>query len=227
MLPFSDRAEAGRFLALEVSRHVELEKCVVLALPRGGVPVAFEIALLLGAPLDLLFVKKVGVPWQPELALAAVASGGVSIIEHQLVCSLNLPDFLVKKLVAEKKEELETGESAFRARHPALPLKNRTVIVVDDGAATGSSMMAGLRSVGDREPNRIVVAVPVASQDAAERFRFKADKIVCLACPEPFTAVGCYYKNFHQVSDEEVERLLTASGNATAKTDALVSAAHN
>lgn len=220
MLPFSDRSEAGRSLALELVRSGSPSNCLVLALPRGGVPVAFEIARHLGYPLDVLFVAKVGLPSQPELALAAVASGGGQFIDSELAGALDLSANLLQDLVEQKARQLQIQEAAFRARHPAIPLSGRSVVLVDDGAATGSTMLAAVRSARQQDAAEIIVAVPVASREAASQFRRVADKVVCGACPHRFMSVSQWYKSFPQVSDETVQQMLNA-GKASCATTAL------
>lgn len=213
VLPLWDRADAGHLLAAKVCRYVETPRCVVAALPRGGVPVAFEIARHLGAPLDLLSVRKVGLPWQPELALAAVASGGITIVDRELMHACRLSEPVVQNLIAAKVRDLEAYESALRVRHPAIPLSGQSVVLVDDGAATGSTMLAAIASARDHKAAKIIVAVPVASREAASQLRRAADEFVCLACPEHFIAVGEWYVSFAQVSDEIVDNLLSECEN--------------
>lgn len=216
-LPFRDRAEAGHLLASTVCFELGTENAVVIALPRGGVPVAAELARHLGLPLDVLPVRKVGLPWQPELAVAAVASGGVEILDHELVVQLRLPQEKVEHWVSDKRRELEAYESSIRVRHRALSMEGRVVILVDDGAATGSSMLAAIESARRQHARLVIVAVPVSSPEAASEISRAADKFITLASPDHFLAVGEWYRSFAQVSDETVERLLAECAGSFGK----------
>ncbi len=207
-LPFSDRAEAGRLLGAELASRNLSKDSIVLALPRGGVPVGFEVARALGAPLDIVVVRKLGVPWQPELAMGAIASGGSRFLDEKLIRQMGISQGAVEAIAARETQEAERREQLYRGGRPALDLRNRTVILVDDGLATGSTMLAAVKCVKSLEPVSLIVAVPVGSKQACAHIRKWADKCVCLATPEPFVAVGEWYEDFGQTSDAEVRDLL-------------------
>lgn len=211
MLPFANRVEAGRLLASKLKSYEAQRDVVVVALPRGGVPVAFEIARELEAPLDIMVVRKLGAPWQPELAMGAVASGGIRLLDQALIRSLNLSNYYVYGLIAKEEREIERREALFRDGYPAQALSGKKVILVDDGAATGSTMLAAAEAVKQQHPKEVVIAVPVASRQACVTFQAEVGKCFCLATPEPFYAVGQWYKSFPQVADEEVQELLSRS----------------
>jgi predicted phosphoribosyltransferase len=181
---------------------------IVLGLPRGGVPVAFEVGRALESPLDIIVVRKLGVPWQPELAMGAIASGGVRVLDEELIRREGISPEDVEAVAAREKQEAERREQLYRAGRPALELRNRTVILVDDGLATGSTMRAAVKCVKSLQPSAVIVAVPVASRQACAYLRHVADECVCLAVPEPFGAVGEWYQDFRQTSDAEVRELL-------------------
>ena len=208
---FSDRLEAGRALARELAK-LGLSLPIVLALPRGGVPVAAEIARELGAPLDLLLVRKIGVPWQPELAVAAVVDGP----DHELVidedtrAATGVGRGYIEAKAKEQLQEIERRRHLYLGDQVPLSVDNRTAIVVDDGIATGTSMRAALKALRRRKPAVLVLAVPVAPPDTIEALRREVDRVVCLAQPEPFYAVGAHYDDFHQVEDDEVVATLAA-----------------
>lgn len=213
---FSDRRQAGRELAAALEDHPGIrDNPVVLALPRGGVPVAFEIARALAAPLAVFVVRKLGVPGHRELAMGAIASGGVRILNESVVRQLGIPERAIAAVAEEEQRELERRERLYNGSHPLPALAGRTAILVDDGLATGSTMRAAVQAVRKQQPARIVVAVPVAAADTCSQLRPQADDVVCLATPEPFMAVGLWYQHFDQTSDEEVQRLLEES-HATA-----------
>ncbi|MCZ4494636.1 MAG: Erythromycin esterase [Conexibacter sp.] len=205
---FSDRLAAGRALAERLRAYAGRDDVVVLGLPRGGVPVAFEVAQALGAPLDVFVVRKLGVPGHEELAFGAVATGGMRVINKELVDSLDLPLEWIEAIDAKERRELERQERTFRADRPPPDLSGRTVVLVDDGLATGSTMVAAVQAVRQEEPARIVVAVPVADADVCEALRSLADEVVCLQTPRPFRAVGQWYEDFSQTGDDEVRQLL-------------------
>jgi putative phosphoribosyl transferase len=205
---FRDRAEAGRALAELVTRSVPDPGALVLALPRGGVPVGFEIARALGAEMDLFLVRKLGLPGQEELALGAIASGGIRILNDELLAELRLSSKVIERITAQEERELKRREELYRHGRPALAIRDRTIVLVDDGLATGASMRAAIAAVRLQEPKRVVVAVPVAAEDIFEEFRKSVAEIVCLHAPQQFAAVGDWYENFSQVTDEEVQRLL-------------------
>jgi putative phosphoribosyl transferase len=205
---FRDRAEAGRALAELVMRSVPDPGALVLALPRGGVPVGFEIARAVGAELDLFLVRKLGLPGQEELALGAIASGGIRILNEELLAELRLSGKVIERITAQEERELKRREELYRHGRPAPAIRDRTIVLVDDGLATGASMRAAIAAVRLQEPKRVVVAVPVAAEDIFEEFRKSVAEIVCLHAPQQFAAVGDWYENFSQVTDEEVQRLL-------------------
>lgn len=201
---FGDRVEAGRALAERLWEYASRHDLVVLGLPRGGVPVAAEVAQRLNAPLDIWLVRKLGVPGHPEFAMGAIAGGGVVEIDEALVRELQIAPHAVREVVRSERAELERRERAYRRGKPPPYLEGKTVIVVDDGMATGSTMRAAVSSLRNFKPARIVVAVPVASSEAYRDLGGHADECVCVACPDPFRAVGLFYKDFSATSDEEV-----------------------
>jgi predicted phosphoribosyltransferase len=205
---FRNRTEAGRALARVLSRYAGRDDVVVLALPRGGVPVAYEVAKELGAPLDVFLVRKLGVPGHEVLALGAIASGGVLVLDDGVVRWLGISEDQIQKTLARELDELRRREAAYREGRPLPDLKGKTVILVDDGLATGASMQAAARAVRRHDPARIVVAVPVASRATCDQFREEVDEVVCAVTPAPFYAVGNWYEDFSQTSDEEVRELL-------------------
>jgi len=207
---FANRREAGAALARALAPLVEGEDAIVLALPRGGVPVGYEIARAIGAPLDVLVVRKLGVPWHEELAMGALASGGLRVLVPSVVNALGVSPAEVERVTAAEADELARRESSYREGRPFPTLRDRTVILVDDGLATGASMEAAVAAVRTAEPARVIVAVPVAPIEAVARMREIADDVVCLATPEPFEAVGLWYDDFSQTTDDEVRALLRA-----------------
>jgi putative phosphoribosyl transferase len=206
---FSNRRSAGRQLG-ERLQHLRPEKPVVLALPRGGVPVGFEIAERLDAPLDVALVRKIGVPWQPELALGAVGDGAEPhvIINEALAADLAIDESYIARETARQLKEIERGRRIYLGDRPPVPFASRTVIIVDDGIATGSTVRAALRAVSKAGAGRIVLAVPVAPEDTIERLRAEVDEIVCVSSPSPFIAVGAHYDEFPQLTDADVVALL-------------------
>lgn len=205
---FADRREAGRILGERLEYYAGRDGVLVLALPRGGVPVAFEVARRLGAPLDVFIVRKLGVPWHSELAMGAIASGGVRVLNDELVARLDLSDAEIDRVAARELEELERRATAYRGTRPPLEVKDKTVIVVDDGLATGATMRAAVTALRRMAPARIVVAVPVGASDSCRQIEADADEVVCLMTPEPFQAVGLWFQDFPQTSDDEVRELL-------------------
>ena len=205
---FRDRTEAGKLLASRLSRYVNRPNVLILALPRGGVPVAFEIARALHAPLDVFLVRKLGVPGQEELAMGAIATGNVRVLQSDVVSALGIPPSAIEAVTAGEMRELARRERAIRGDRPSLQIRNREVILVDDGLATGSTMCAAIASIKQQHPERIIVAVPVAARKACEEFRNAVDEIVCLTTPESFHAVGVWYEMFPQLTDEEVRECL-------------------
>ena len=206
--PFSDRYEAGRILAEGLRDYAGSPDVLVLGLPRGGVPVAFEVARKLGVPLDVFLVRKLGAPGQEELAMGAIASGGIVVLNHEVIEALRVAPELVETEIARERVELSRRERLYRGQRSPLDVSGRTVILVDDGLATGSTMRAAVRALRRASPRRIVVAVPTAAPSTCEEFQTIADACVCTITPEPFRAVGLWYENFDQISDEEVCQLL-------------------
>jgi predicted phosphoribosyltransferase len=205
---YRDREDAGRRLATELAPYADRDAVVVLALPRGGVPVAFEVARLLHAPLDVLLVRKLGVPGHPELAMGAIASGGVRVLSHDIISQLVVTPEEVEAATAREGVELDRRDRMYRGDRPPTPLAGRTVILVDDGLATGATMEAAIQAVRQSNPARIIVAAPVGAAETCERLRALADEVVCASSPDHFQAVGLWYDRFDQTSDEEVIELL-------------------
>jgi putative phosphoribosyl transferase len=205
---FKDRADAGRKLAARLTRYADRGDVLVLALPRGGVPVAYEVAKELKAPLDVFLVRKLGVPGYEELAMGAIASGGVRVINEELVNYLGIPDQVIEAIAAVEQRELERRALTYRDNRPPPDVKDRVVILIDDGLATGSTMRAAAASLRRQKPRRIVVAVPVSSSEICDEFRSEVDEIVCAVTPQNFQGVGLWYDDFSQTSDEEVRQLL-------------------
>jgi predicted phosphoribosyltransferase len=206
MMPFKDRRDAGRKLAARLSAYGR--QALVLSLPRGGVPVAFEIAQALGAALDVLVVRKLGAPDQPELALGAIAGGDARVLNDEVVRALHIADEAIETIAEQERQELIRREKLYRGDRVPVAARGRDVILVDDGLATGASMRAALHAVRQHDPARVVIAVPVAAPDVCAAFRNEADAIVCLETPEPFLGVGRWYEVFAQTSDDEVRELL-------------------
>ena len=211
---FRDRREAGRLLAEKLAAYANRPDVLVLALPRGGVPVAYEVARGLGAPLDVFVVRKLGVPGYEELAMGAIATGGVRVLNDQLVERLGIGDQAIEAIAARERQELERRERLYRGDRPPLDVRGRTVILVDDGLATGATMHAAIDALRQQNPARIVVAVPTASPEACEEMKEKADDVICAITPEPFYAVGRWYHDFSQTADEEVGVLLAQQGTS-------------
>lgn len=207
-LPFQDRTQAGHLLGEALHRYAGRDDVVVLALPRGGVPVAFEVIKAIGAPLDLMLVRKLGTPGQEELAMGAIATGGVRVLNPDVVAHLRIPDETIEAVAQRERRELERRQRAYRGDRPPPALAGRCVILVDDGLATGATMRTAIKATRLQHPAAIVVAVPVAPPETVEVLRREADDVVCLATPEPFWAIGGWYRAFPQTSDEEVKDLL-------------------
>jgi putative phosphoribosyl transferase len=208
---FRDRFEAGQLLGRELARRLgtpSKQDVIVLALPRGGVPVGYEVARALDAPLDVFIVRKLGVPGHEELAMGAIASGGVRVINRDVLGWVSLPQKAIDEVAARELQELERREREYRGSRPPLDVKSKTVIVVDDGLATGSTMRAAVAALKKMQPRKIVVAVPVAARQTCEEFHEEGIDVVCLRTPEPFQAVGLWYDDFSQTTDEEVHELL-------------------
>jgi len=215
-MKFADREAAGRQLATRLA-HLKDGQPVVLALPRGGVAVGFEIARALGAPLDIVLVRKIGVPWQPELALGAVTDGASpeTFIDEDLAKTLDIPESYVQEETARQLEEIERRRKTYCAGRPPIEITGRTAIVVDDGIATGATMRVALQAVRRRDPAHLVLAVPVAPPETLAAFCKEADEVVCLETPPMLGAIGFYYGDFHQMSDAEVTDLLARSARPT------------
>jgi len=205
-LPFRDRHQAGRVLADKLAHHRGSKNLLVLALPRGGVPVAFEVAHALQAPLDIFVVRKLGFPGHEEYAMGAIASGGVRVMNP--MPGITVSPQAVAAVVAREEAELVRRELLYRDGRPAVSIQGRTVIVVDDGLATGSTMLAAVEAIRQQHPAHLVVAVPVGAEETCEQLRAKADEVVCAATPYPFRAVGLWFRDFPQTSDDEVHQLL-------------------
>jgi predicted phosphoribosyltransferase len=205
---FQDRRDAGRILARDVAKVPDLYDAVVLGLPRGGVPVADEVARALNLPLDVFIVRKLGVPGQEELAMGAIASGGTVVINQRIVDELGIRDSTINAVAEREKIEIERREQAYRDGRPPTPLQGRTVILIDDGLATGSTMLAAVRALRPHA-RRVIVAVPVAAKSTCAELRSKADLVICATTPQPFFAVGSFYRNFQQTTDDEVRAILS------------------
>jgi predicted phosphoribosyltransferase len=206
---FHDRAEAGRLLADRLRHYAGRDDVIVLALPRGGVPVGYEVAKALGAPLDVFVVRKLGVPGYEELAMGAIASGGLIVLNREALQALPITEADIQRAAAAELRELERREEAYRGGYDPPDVEGKTVILVDDGLATGSTMRAAALAVRQLNPARVVVAVPVAAAETCDDFRDVVDEIVCSVTPRPFRAVGLWYEDFSQTSDEEAGELLT------------------
>jgi predicted phosphoribosyltransferase len=205
---FPDRRAAGLALAARLDRYAGRPDAVVLGLPRGGVPVAHEVARRLGLPLDVFTVRKLGVPGHEELAMGAIASGGVLVVNEEVVRALGIPARALERVAVEEQRELERREAAYRGGRPPVDVRDKVVIVVDDGLATGSSMRAAVAALRQRDPRRVVVAAPVAAALTCRDLAAEVDEVVCAVTPEPFYGVGSWYEDFSQTTDEEVRRLL-------------------
>ncbi len=205
---FKDRFEAGRMLARELMHYADRDDVVVLALPRGGVPVAFEVAKVLNAPLDVFLVRKLGLPGREELAMGAIASGGVRVLNEEVVGWYKVNEKVIDSVAQREQRELERRERAYRGNRAMPLLRNRTAILVDDGLATGTTMRAAVSALRKYNPARIVIAVPTAPQETCREFREVVDSIVCATTPQPFWAIGAWYEDFSQTTDEEVRDLL-------------------
>jgi predicted phosphoribosyltransferase len=205
---FRDRRDAGRRLAEKLANYANVRDLLVLALPRGGVPVGYEVARELGSPLDVFVVRKLGVPGHEELAMGAVATGGMRVLNDEIVAGLAIPEEVIDAVAAQQQQELTRRERLYRDGRPAPDLRGRIVILVDDGLATGATMRAGVQAARQQHPARIIVAVPTASPDTAAALKREADEVVSVMLPEPFFAVGQWYDDFTQTTDEEVRELL-------------------
>ncbi|HBY95101.1 MAG TPA: phosphoribosyl transferase [Chloroflexi bacterium] len=205
---FRDRADAGQILANLLTEYANRPDLLVLALPRGGVPVGFEVATALSAPLDVFVVRKLGVPGREELAMGAVATGGVIVLNEDVVAALRIPRETIDIRAADEQRELARRERAYRGDRPPPEVRDRIVILVDDGIATGATMRAAVAALRQQKPARIVVAVPTAAPESYDELRAEVDDIACVVTPEPFCAIGLWYEDFSQTTDEEVRNLL-------------------
>jgi putative phosphoribosyl transferase len=205
---FQDRVDAGRRLASELGAYANREDVIVLGIPRGGVPVAFEVAKALNAQLDIFLSRKLGVPGQEELAFGAIASGGVRVLDREIIEAVGISEQDIEQITEKVKKELERRERVYRGGRPPLKLEGRTVLLVDDGIATGSSMRAAIHALRQMKPARIVIGVPVAPLSTCHRLKAEVDEFICVHMPEFFYAIGQFYTDFSQVADEEVTDLL-------------------
>jgi len=205
---FANRREAGQALAAALWQYAGRQEVAVLALPRGGVPVAFEVAAALDAPLDIFVVRKLGMPGHPEFAMGAIASGGVRVLNEPIVHHYGVPQRAIDAIAAQEQVELERREREYRQGRPLIDIANHVTILIDDGLATGSTMRAAVEAIRQLDPARLVVAAPVAAAETCEELRHLADEVVCARTPEPFAAVGLWYRDFAETTDEEVRELL-------------------
>ena len=207
-LPFRDRRDAGRVLAERLRHYAGRPDVLVLALPRGGVPVGYEVAQALGAPLDVFLVRKLGAPRHEELAMGAIASGNVRVLNPDVIAMLHIPERVIDDIAAHEEVELQRREREYRGDRPPLDARGRIVILVDDGLATGATMRAAAASLRRHGVARLVVAVPVAAEETCQALRPEVDEIICAVTPQPFYAVGAWYEDFSQTDDAEVRALL-------------------
>ncbi|HEV8717863.1 MAG TPA: phosphoribosyltransferase [Candidatus Binatia bacterium] len=205
---FAHRTEAGEELARKLAAYADRPDALVLALPRGGVPVGFAVARTLHVPLDVFLVRKLGVPGQEELAMGAIASGGVRVLNREVVELLGIPDSLIDAVATRELQEIARRERLYRDNRPAPKVQGRTVILIDDGLATGATMRAAVAALRQQQPARVIVAVPTAAPETCAELGAEVDEIVCARTPEPFYAVGLWYADFRQITDEEVRDLL-------------------
>ncbi|MGA3268803.1 MAG: phosphoribosyltransferase [Verrucomicrobiota bacterium] len=208
---FRDRSEAGRLLAAKLGAYANRPDVLVLALPRGGVLVAYEVARALNAPLDAFLVRKLGVPGHEEFAMGAIATGGVRVLNEPVVRALGIPDYAIDAVAVKEQEELARRERLYRGDRPPPDVRGETVILVDDGLATGATMQAAVKALREQHAKRIVVAVPVAAPESCEQSKEQVDDMICALTPEPFYAVGFWYQDFSQTTDEEVRELLESA----------------
>ncbi|MBV1930118.1 MAG: phosphoribosyltransferase [Porticoccaceae bacterium] len=214
-LPLTNRAVAGRALADALAAYRDQKNILVLALPRGGVPVAYEVASALGAPLDLVLVRKLGAPGQRELAMGAIASDGTKVLNREIIKSLQITNEDIERVQREEEQELARREQIYRGDQVRPEIQGKTIILVDDGVATGATMRAAVSLLRTQNPGRIVIALPVAPAEIIALLRREADEVICLYCPEPFLAIGYWYQDFTQVSDHEVRDILARARQAS------------
>lgn len=215
---FRDRIEAGQKLAQKLKAYANRQDVIVLGLPRGGVPVAFEVAKALNVPLDVFLVRKLGVPGQSEFAMGAIASGGVRILNREIIEGLHISSEQIALTAAQEQRELERRESTYRGDRPSLDLGDRTVILVDDGLATGATMHAAAIAIRKKQPKQIIAAVPVSASKTCDKLQVEVDEIICVETPKPFIAVGVWYRHFSPITDDQVLNFLqmAAEGITTA-----------
>jgi len=214
MFRFRDRTHAGQYLAERLGRYANAPDAIVLGLPRGGVVVASEVARKLGLPLDIFLVRKLGVPGYEELAMGAIASGGIRVMNEDVLRQISVSENAIDAVIKRERRELVRREEAYRGKRPPIDVMNLTAILIDDGLATGATMRAAVTALRRQGPRRIVVAVPIAALDMCDEFRAEVDEIFCGMTPEPFYAVGAWYENFSQTTDEEVQQLLATAWQA-------------
>lgn len=210
---FRNRTEAGKILAQSLKAYAHREDLLVLALPRGGVPVAFEVATALNASLDVCIVRKLGVPGHKELAMGAIATGGMEVLNYDVINTLGIGREVIEIVAAEELQELERRDRTYRGDAPLINVRNKTVILIDDGIATGSTMRAAIAILRQQQPTSIVVAVPVAPTNTYQELQSEVEEIVCLQTLKQMSAIGCWYENFSQTTDEEVRQLLAKQSN--------------
>ncbi len=216
-LPFINRSEAGRLLGDALQSYANRSEVIILALPRGGVPIGFEVAKALNAPLDLMLVRKLGVPGRSELAMGAIATGGAKVLNQEVIAMYNISAETIDQVAASEQSELQRRSQAYRDDLPAPDLNNRCVILVDDGIATGATMRAAVAALRQVGPSEIVVAVPIGAPETLKLLHNEADKVICLAVPDMLFSIGQWYSDFTQVTDEEVRELLASLSRETAK----------
>jgi putative phosphoribosyl transferase len=212
---FRDRTDAGKHLATKLMRYKDRPDVLVLGLPRGGVPVAFEVAQALRVPLDIFLVRKLGVPGHEELAMGAIATGDVRVLNEDTIDYLAIPQNVIDSIAEKELKELKRRERAYRGNHPEPDVKDKNIILIDDGLATGSTIRAAAQALRRQAPARIIVAVPVSAQEICDEYRIGVDEIVCAVTPEPFFGVGQWYLDFSQTTDEEVRDLLAQARGET------------
>lgn len=213
VIPFANRRHAGKKLATQLAGYASRSDVLVLALPRGGVPVAFEVARALRAPLDVFLVRKLGVPGHEELAMGAIATGGVRVLNEEVTSRIHIPSSVIDEVARREEQELERRERLYRGDRTPPSVQGRTVILIDDGLATGSTMRAAATALRKMQPSKIIVAVPIAAAETCADLRSEVDEVICGATPEPFMAVGAWYSDFEQTTDQEVRELVGRIAN--------------